>query len=161
MQSRPFCSFRNPHSAFPLLLAILLCGCNHALEQRANEIRQLSDREDRAYTTEALNQVQRKYWTLRDRAWVGKLPDGTLVRLQSPHAAAAPLPSNAFYSGWHLQLTLSSDDWRTYPAGSHEEPFQAVYAITRHSATTWDIRVTQGPVTAPLQREDAARLQPE
>jgi hypothetical protein len=34
----------------------------------------------------------------------------------------------------------------------------AVYLITRHSAVSWDIRVIQGPVTAPLHREDAGRM---
>jgi hypothetical protein len=144
-------------SIFPLLL--LLCGCDdHALQQRTDEIRRLSDKEDRAYTAEALAHIERQYWTLRDHAWIGKLSDGTLIRLDSPHAAAAPLPSSAFYTGWHLQLTISSQDWRSYPASPAVAPFQVVYAITRHSATAWDIRVSEGSVTSPLLREDLPRL---
>jgi len=122
-------------------------------------MRQFSNKEDRAYTAEALRQIQHTYWTLRDHAWMGKLADGTIVRLDAPHATAAPLPSRAFYSGWHLQLTISSEEWRTYPASTHEEPFQAVYAITRRSATNWDIEVSSGPATTPLQREDVVRIQ--
>jgi hypothetical protein len=143
-----------------LALPVLLAGCNdRALEQRTEQIEQLSDRENRVYSSEALMHIRRKYWTYRDHAWLGKLPDGTIVRLESPHATAAPLLSRAFYSGWHLQLTISSEDWRTYPPERHENPFAAVYAITRHSATSWDIRVIDGEITSPLQKEDAARLQ--
>jgi len=144
----------------PLLpLLLLLSGCDRAVQERAEQIRQLSDREDRAYGEQAISQIEHKYWTLRDHAWLGKLPDGIIVRLDSPHAVAAPLPSSAFYSGWHLQVTISSDDWRTYPPSSHQTPFEAVYAITRHSADSWDIRVTEGAFTAPLHREDVGRLQ--
>jgi hypothetical protein len=140
--------------------AISLTGCDdHALQQRAEEIRELSNKQDRAYINEAYLHVQRSYWTLRNHAWLGKLPDGNIVRLQSPHVTAAPLPGSAFYRGWHLQLTISSEDWRAYPAADHGEPFTVVYAITRHSATSWDIRVSAGTVTAPLRREDAVRLQ--
>ena len=150
----------SPRWLLLLALPLLLAGCdNRALQQRVDQIRQFTSKQDRAFTAEALGQIQRKYWTLRDRSWFGKLPDGTIVRLQSPHGATAPLSSNAFYRGWHLQLTISSQDWRTYPPAPREEPFEAVYAITRYSATSWDIRVTEGPVTSPLHREDAARLQ--
>lgn len=142
------------------ILLNLLAGCdNRSLRQRAEEIREFSDKEDRAFSAEAVNQVRRKYWTLRDGAWLGRLPDGVIVRLDAPHAAAAPLPSRAFYSGWHLQLTISSDAWSTFPASPHDTAFEAVYAITRHSPTNWDIRVSDGPVTSPLHREDVARLE--
>jgi len=144
----------------PIILVSLLSACdNHALQQRAGQIRELSDKEDRAYRTEALNHVQRNYWTLRDHSWLGKLPDGTIVQLNSPHVTPAPLPSSAFYRGWHLQLTISSDDWRTYPPGPHPGAFTVVYAINRGSVTSWNIRVAEGPLTSPLKREDAPRLQ--
>ncbi len=143
-----------------LALFFLLAGCDdRSLRQRAAEIRRISDKEDRVYASEALHHIQRTYWTLRGHAWLGKLPDGEIVRLDSPRATAAPLPSRAFYSGWHLQLTISSKDWRSYPAAPHEKPFEAVYAITRHSATSWDIEVSGGTVTSPLDHEDALRLQ--
>jgi hypothetical protein len=142
------------------VLPLLISGCDdRSLHQRVEEIRQFSSRQDRAFTAEALGHIQRNYWTLRNRAWLGKLEGGGIVELDSPHVAAAPLPSRAFYSGWHLQLTVSSQDWRSYPAAPHEEAFEVTYAITRHSATRWDIRVTSGPVTSPLHREDAPRLQ--
>jgi hypothetical protein len=152
-----------PPRGLPLLaLALLLSACDdHALQQRTEDIRQLSNKEDRAYITESFQHIQRTYWTLRDHAWFGKLPDGTIVRLQSPHPATAPLPSVAFYRGWHLQLTLSADDWRTYPPEPHAAPFTVVYSITRHSATSWEIRVSHGPITTPLDRQDAIRLQSE
>ena len=143
-----------------LAFSLLLAACDdRGLRQRAEQIRQLSDKEDRDYASEALHQIKRTYWTARDNAWLGKLPDGAIVRLDGPRAAAAPLPSRAFYSGWHLQLTLSSDDWRTFPDAPHGPSFQVVYAITRHSATSWEIRVTSGPITSPLHREDILRLQ--
>jgi hypothetical protein len=147
----------------PLLaFSLLLAGCDdRSLRERTEQIRQFSDKEDRAYASEAFHHIQRTYWTLRDHAWLGKLPDGTIIRLDGPHATAAPLPSRAFYSGWHLQLTISSEDWRTYPAGSQNGSFEAVYAITRRSATNWDIEVSKGPVTSPLQREDILGLQRE
>ena len=143
-----------------LAVPLLLAACDaRSLRQRTDEIRLISDHEDRVYASQAVQRIEHTYWTIRDGVWLGKLPDGTIVRLDSPHATAAPLPSRAFYSGWHLQLTISSDDWRTYPAASNDQPFEAVYAITRHSSTSWDIRVSGGPVTSPLRREDALRLQ--
>jgi hypothetical protein len=155
---RHFPTIIHPRSSI-IIFFLLLAGCNdRALQQRAEQIRELSDKEDRAYAAEALGHIQRRYWTLRDHAWYGKLPDGVIVRLDAPHATAAPLPSRAFYTGWHLQLTVSSEDWRTIPPSPHLHPFRAVYAITRHSATAWDIRLTDGTFTAPLQRADAARL---
>jgi len=143
-----------------MLLALLLAGCdNKTLRKQVAEMRQFSAKEDRTYTAEALEQIKRTYWTMRDHAWMGRMPDGTIVRLDAPHAAAAPLPSRAFYSGWHLQLTITSEDWRTYPAGRHEQPFQVVYAITRRGLANWEIDVSSGPLTAPLHREDVAQLQ--
>ncbi len=110
------------------------------------------------YSGQAVHQIEKTYWTQRDHAWMGKLPDGSIVRLESPHITAAPLPSRAFYTGWHLQLTVTSEDWRTYPPSSHTGEFQAVYAITRHGAENWAIDVTTGPTTTPLQREDVAMI---
>jgi len=164
---------RRPRSAFKRLCGylrksalicefLLLPACkDRALQERAEQIRQYSDQEDHRYTVEAVHQIERQFWTLRDHAWIGKLPDGTLVRLDAPHATTAPLPSRDFYTGWHLQLTISSEDWRTYPASEHAEPFEAVYAITRHGPAKWDIDVTSGPTTVPLDREDAIRLEGE
>ncbi len=140
-----------------LALALPVTGCrDRSLEQRTEQIRELSDREDRAYAEEALDHIRHNYWTLRDGGWDGKLQDGTIIRLESPHATAAPLLSREGYRGWHLQLTITSDDWRTYPPATHTGPFETVYAITRYSATSWDIRVTQGDVTSPLRRGDLA-----
>jgi hypothetical protein len=145
-----------------LIPALLLAGCDQrSLRQRADELRQISDKEDRVYAAEALRHIQRTYWTLRGHKWLGKLPDGAIVLLESPHATAAPLPSRAFYSGWHLQLTISSQDWRTYPPSDNSQPFEVVYAITRHTSANWNIEVSNGPETAPLHREDALRLQAE
>jgi hypothetical protein len=145
-----------------LAFFFLLAGCDdRGLRQRADELRQISDKEDRVYASEALHRIQRTYWTLRGHTWFGKLPDGEIIRLDSPHATAAPLPSRAFYSGWHLQLTISSQDWRTYPADPHDRAFEVVYAITRHTFTSWNIRVSGGPLTAPLHREDILRLEAE
>ncbi len=151
-----------PSPRWPLFLALflLLAGCDQrSLRQRTEEIRQISDKEDRAYASQAVLRIQHTYWTVHDGAWLGKLPDGSIVRLDSPHATAAPLPSRAFYSGWHLQLTISSEDWRTYPPASYDHPFEVVYAITRHNASNWNIEVSSGPETSPLRHEDALRLQ--
>jgi hypothetical protein len=138
---------------------VLFSGCrDRGLEQRTEQIRELSTRQDRMYTAEAISHVQRNYWTMRDRSWFGKLAEGDIVRLHEPRATTAALPSRAFYRGWHLQLTISSDDWRVDPKAPHEGHFEVVYAITRHSAVSWDIRVIKGPVTAPLHREDAGRM---
>jgi hypothetical protein len=150
----------SPRWLLALSLPLFLAGCDdRGLQQRAEQIRAFSSKEDRVFSADALAHIQRKYWTIRDHAWLGKLPDGTIVQLESPHATAAPLPSRAFYRGWHLQLTISAQDWRTDPPSPHEHPFEVVYAITRQSAAHWDIRVTGGGVTAPLRREDSARLQ--
>ena len=146
----------------PVILALSFSGCGRSpLQQRAEQIRQYSDREDRVYSAEALQHIQRNFWTLREGAWMGKLEDGSIVRLNSPHATAAPLPSRAFYTGWHLQITITSQDWRTYPPSSIVQPFVAVYAITRHSATNWNIQQTNGPVTTPLSRRDLPLLRGE
>jgi hypothetical protein len=144
----------------PLLpILFLFSACDQrSLQQTADQIRQQSDREDRMYKAQALQQIEHTYWTLRDHAWFGKLQDGTIVRLDAPHITLAPLPSMAFYSGWHLQMTITSDQWRTYPATSTAQPFQTTYAITRHGATNWNIRVSDGYITSPLHREDAPRL---
>lgn len=151
-----------PSRRWPVILiaAFALTGCkDRALEQRTEEIRALSNREDIIYRKEALERIEHQYWTLHDGAWLGKRQDGSIVRLESPQISLAPLPSRAFYRGWHLQMTVSSDDWRTYPPASHEGSFAVVYAITRESITSWDIRVAQGDITAPLRREDAAAVQ--
>jgi hypothetical protein len=145
-----------PSRRWPLLLIpLLLTACkDRALEERTEQIREYSDKEDRVNSAEAIHQIEHQFWTLRDHAWYGKLPDGAIIRLDTPHATAAPLPSRAFYSGWHLQLTISSDTWRTYPPSTPDHPFRAVYAITRHGPTNWQIDVTAGPTTTRLHRED-------
>jgi hypothetical protein len=146
-----------PTRQYLLLLTFLLAGCDRqSLQQQVAIVRQFSAREDRLYTEQALQQIGKTYWTPRDHAWLGKLPDGRIVRLENPRDIAAPLPSRAFYSGWHLQLTITSEQWRTYPPSRNAQPFQAVYAITRHGAENWDIDVTGGTATTPLQREDLA-----
>jgi hypothetical protein len=138
---------------------LLLPGCDQrSLRQQADEIRQFSDKEDRIYSAEALRQIRHNYWTLHNGAWLGKTADGTIVRLDAPQAAPAPLPSRAFYTGWHLQLTISSADWRTWPPSANDQPFQAVYAITRHSSTNWEIQVTSGPETTPASPADIGNL---
>jgi hypothetical protein len=119
-----------PSRRWPLLLIpLLLTACkDRALEERTEQIREYSDKEDRVNSAEAIHQIEHQFWTL--------------------------LPSRAFYSGWHLQLTISSDTWRTYPPSTPDHPFRAVYAITRHGPTNWQIDVTAGPTTTRLHRED-------
>ena len=143
-----------------LLIPLLLAGCDHqSLHQQVEVVRQFSEREDRLYSEQAVHQIEKTYWTQRDHAWMGRLADGSIVRLESFHVAAAPLPSRAAYSGSHLQLTITSDNWRTYPATRpNSQPFQAVYAITRHGVDSWNIDVTSGPTTAPLRRQDLGIL---
>jgi hypothetical protein len=146
------------------LAAFLFSGCDRALKQRTEEIREFSDREDRAFREEALKQVQRQYWTVRGKDWYGRLPDGRIVELVAPKVTPAALPSVAFYRGWHLQLTVASEEWQGYPAGDGKGEsggYAVVYAITRQSAQHWDIRVSDGAVTEPLRREDAARVAEE
>ena len=139
---------------------MLLAGCkDRALEERVEQVREFSEREDHLYTQQAVHEVEREYWTLRDGAWLGKTDDGTIVRLEHPKAATAPLPSRAFYSGWHLQLTITSDDWRTYPPSDTSQPFEATYAITRHSSTSWDIDMANGIVTVPLTKDEVKNLE--
>ena len=145
----------------PAILALVLTGCGRrTLDLRIEQIRQYSHHEDRAYAADALRHIQHNYWTRHNGVWYGRMEDGTIIRLDAPRAEPAPLPSRAFYSGWHLQLTISSEDWRTYPPSPHEGPFQVVYAITRHSAANWNIAVSQGPVTSPLTHADALRIGP-
>jgi len=142
------------------LFVILLAGCDRSLKQRAEEIREYSEREDRMFTAQALTQIKRRYWTVKDHSWYGKMQDGTIVRLNNPHVLLEPLPSREFYRGWHLQMTISSTDWRIYPDGPHAAGFAAVYAITRRSPTSWDIRVTntESP-TAPLKHVDGVMVE--
>ncbi len=144
-----------------LILALIwpVAGCDRALKERVEQVREFSAKEDRLYSEQALHEILREFWTLRDHAWLGKLPDGTIVRLDTPHATMAPLPSRAFYSGWHLQLTVTSEDWRTYPAAPHEGAYEAVYDITRHNASSWEIDVANGPATAPLHKEDVVAME--
>ncbi|HEX4086088.1 MAG TPA: hypothetical protein VHY22_14330 [Chthoniobacteraceae bacterium] len=144
------------HAAF--LFLILLAGCDDRVRQRTEQIRELSAREDRTYMAEAVDRVRHTYWTTRDHSWLGKLPDGSIVRLDAPRAIPAPLLSRLGMRGWQLQLTIASDTWRTYPNEPHHGPFVTVYAITRYSATNWYIRVTQGNVTVPLQHSDALAI---
>lgn len=144
-----------------LIFTLLLAGCDKGLKQRTEEVKEFSKREDRMFTAQALAQVKRRYWTVDNRAWYGKQGDGTIIRLNDPHVRLEPLPSRAFYRGWHLQMTIESEDWRTYPSGVHGHVFAAVYAMTRHSATAWDIRVTNGLETAPLRHEDGVRVRAE
>jgi len=141
---------------------LLLAACkDRALEERVQQVKAFSDREDHLYTQQAVHEIEREYWTLRDGAWMGKADDGRIVRLEHPKAATAPLPSRAFYSGWHLQLTIASDDWRTYPPSDNSQPFEATYAITRHSANNWQIDMANGVVTVPLKKEDVVTLDAE
>jgi hypothetical protein len=135
--------------------ALLLAGCkDRELEERTKQVKAFSDREDHLYTQQAVHEIEKQYWTLRDGVWLGKTDDGTIVRLEHPKAQTAPLPSRSFYSGWHLQLTITSDDWRTYPPSDTSQPFEATYAVTRHSATNWQIDMGNGIVTVPLKKAD-------
>jgi hypothetical protein len=126
---------------------------------RTEQIRQYSAQEDHVYSDQAVREIERQFWTLRDGAWLGKMDDGTIVRLETPHITKQPLPSKTFYVGWHLQLTLTSDTWRTYPPSQQDGPFEAVYAITRRNDTNWNIEVTQGSETNPLNRDDALKVE--
>ena len=144
-----------------LLLLILLAGCDDRVRQRAQDIRQLSEHEDRTYMAQAVDRIRHTYWTTRNNSWFGKLPDGSIVRLDAPRAIPAPLISRIGMRGWQLQLTVTSDIWRTYPDEPHRKPYVTVYAITRYSATAWDIRVTDGGITSPLQHADALAIKDE
>ena len=144
-----------------LLLVIgMLAGCNDkALKQRTEEIRIFSDREDRVFRAEALAQIEHRYWTVHDHVWYGRLQDGRIYAVRNPRAIPAPLPSRALYHGWHLQLTIVSDSWRTYPATEVKGGFAAIYEMTRYNATSWDIRVVGALPTAPLRHDDALRVE--
>jgi hypothetical protein len=148
-----------PLACLPLLIPT---GCrDRALQQRTEQIREFSDREDRAYRAEAVAQIEHTYWTIQDHTWYGKAPDGTVIQLNGPLLIPAPLPSSAFYRGWHLQLTLIAEDWRTYPAEKHTKPLTIVYGLTRANAKDWVIRVTDGVITTPVHGPEAAAVRAE
>ena len=91
--------------------------------------------------------------------WAGDMVDrlGDRIRPYLQRAWDA-INGGQFLSG---KNELTAEDWRTYPQAPHGQAFTVVYAITRHNARSWDIRVSEGQVTTPLRGEDAVRVQGE
>lgn len=144
---------------FPILAATLLGACErNVIEQRAQMIRERNEKVDRTFSARALHEVRRR-WLIEGDSWFGKLPDGTLVRLDSPTVTAQPEHSGKpFYSGWACEVRLSAVWFKAQPPRDFGRTFAMSYRVYFRDMKRCEIGVTAGPQISRPAREEVAAL---
>ncbi len=137
------------------LVAFLSFNRNE-IEKRAEEIRRLNAQNARASVPIAVRKA-REHWLVRDGNWFGKMPDGSLVRLETPAVKATALKEGRPYCcRWFGEISIKADRWQNSTALESKEPFAMTYTIVVQDSKKIEVLETSGPeITAPSANEIA------
>lgn len=129
-----------------LLLGACLAGCDSpVVRQRAEDIKRHNDALDRKCSTRAAREV-RKRWLIEGDFWYGKLPDGTVLKLQAPVFAVEPHhQGKPFYTGWAGDVVLSAVRWETRPPSNNRPVFSIRYRATFKDLEHCTLEIMDGP----------------
>lgn len=147
--------FRPVLAAFAVALS---AGCDqNPVEQRATAIRERNARLDEVSRVRVMQEV-RKRWLVSGDAWFGKLPDGSVLRLDSPVVTVAPVKAGkSFCCNWLGELSIVANRWQRLPASDFPGPFVMKYRASLESTGRYTLTATAGEeVTPPTAKEIAA-----
>jgi len=129
---------------------VLYLGFNrNEIERRAEEIRRRNALTARASVPIAARKV-RENWLVQDRDWFGRLPDGSLVRLESPEVKAEPLKAGRPYCcRWYGEISIKADRWQAFPPRETTEPFSMTYTVLVQDSKCIEATATAGSEITP------------
>ena len=136
-------------------MAMLLSGCDPGeMRRRVEEIRKRNAANERACIPLAVRHV-RERWLIRDGNWFGKLPDGSLVRLDSPEVTVNTVKKGRPYCcRWMGEIAIFARVWRTDPATESTPPFSMTYTVVVQDSSHIDVvEVSRPDVMLPSQGE--------
>ncbi len=145
------------------LAAILFSGCDPGagVKQRTEEIQRENAALDRKFSSRAAQLVRAK-WLVDGSAWYGKMPDGAVVRLDSPNVEVKPLHfGRPFYTGWAGDVIVSSAIWQSRPATRPRAVFSVHYRATFKDLKTPEIEIAEGPKMERATATDVVRFHAE
>lgn len=142
------------HKVFACLAALIvfsLAGCDrNAVRERVETIREHNAKLDQVSKIRVTQEV-RKHWFIDGDTWFGKLPDGSLIRLDSPVVTVLPVKAGkAFCCNWLGEATVTANRWQSHPASSSPEPFVLKYQALLESASHYTLTVSAGEDVTPL-----------
>lgn len=123
-----------------LVSACILCACDDAdFERRKQIIRERAAQLDQESTIIARREV-RERWAIEDDHWYGKLPNGKVLRLDSPtlESRTTPHTNNAFIR-WTGEITLTAERWKTLPPSDNSLPFALKYGVKMQDSKRLEI----------------------
>ena len=139
------------------LVAFLSFNRNE-VEKRAAEIRKRNAQNERASIPIAAKKA-REHWLVRDGDWFGKLPDGSLVRLESPEIKATALKEGRPYCcRWFGEISIKADRWQNSNAAEPKEPFAMTYTIVVQDSKKIEVLETSGPEITPPSAGEVAEF---
>ncbi len=137
-------------------LAVLFGFNRNEIEQRAAEIRSRNAQNERASLPIAARKA-RENWLVRGNDWFGKMPDGSLVRLESPEVSAEPLKIGRPYCcRWYGEISITADRWQTSPPSETKEPFSTTYRVLVQDAKRIEMATESGPEITPPNAAEIA-----
>jgi len=130
------------------LVAFLSFNRNE-IEKRAEEIRKRNAQNERDAIPRAAKKV-RAQWLVQGGDWFGKLPDGSLVRLESPEVKATALKQGRPYCcRWYGEISLKADRWQNSATTETKEPFAMTYTVVVQDSKKIEVLETSGPEITP------------
>jgi hypothetical protein len=135
-------------------LAIFLGFNRDEIEKRAEEIRKRNAQTERESIPIAARKV-RQNWLVQDGYWFGRLPDGSLVRLEAPEVKATTLKHGRPYCcRWYGKISIKADRWQSSAVTETKEPFAVACTVLVQDSKRIEVLETSGPeVTAPSAGE--------
>jgi hypothetical protein len=108
-------------------------------------------------STGAVTRKVRKQWNIRGDTWVGKDPDGTLIRLSAPTLEISAITKGRpMCCAWMGEVRVRSAKAQFFPHKGEPAPFEMRYQAVRISAEMYDlVPINHAEVTAPSDEEIA------
>lgn len=143
-------------------LAVLGCDSRSVLQQRKDQIVQKNEALDRKCSAIAMKAI-RERWIIDGGTWYGRLPDGSILRLESPEPKVESVhEGRPFYSGWAGTISLTAARWKTSRPVTHTGPFVISYRAFLKDLKNCALEQIEGDdITQPSPAELTAIVWPD
>ena len=138
-----------------LVLLVLLGSCNrNAVAERAEEIRARNAKLDQVSKAQVYKEL-RTHWSVRGGAWFGKLPDGSVLRLDAPTVTVTPITDGKpFCCTWMGEVTLQANHWEHRPAPTPLRPFAMKYLALLETGGHYGVAAADGKEIVPANENE-------
>jgi len=141
-------------------LALFLGFNRNEIEKRAGQIRRRNAQTERESIPIAARKV-REHWLVQGGDWFGRLPDGSLVRLESPQVKATALKQGRPYCcRWYGEISIKADRWQNSTTAEPKEPFAMTYTVVVQDSKKIEVLETSGPEIMPPNAKELAKFPP-